>query len=474
LVDPVPSHQTMPSIPAARYYPGQWLQIIQGAGVGQWRKIISVAAGSNAASATIAFNVVPALDVLPTMSQPNNSVVTVGTAFWQNLTVDNVSDQSLSRGCTKLNQDYVNPSGSFLFPQLNMGAMVWWGSAADSAMEGNELKDSGGIGLYHYFAPAVSGQTKSYTILKSSDTVRSNVISGQYDFTSPFSGGGISIPSGATAAPGYANAWNPTDPPVTAFGITIAGNSISQAASSNFTLAPRTAMGAIAVGPGLDASGPADANGQRAWKMANATLIFHNTLSNMSGGRLNRVGVGIASARTDLFETWRSVLYANNCSMQTPISDYGISTVRYCPTQASGSCECAAVSAIDIGVSASSSSSQVAVGNAVSFTVTVTNHDPSATATGVALSLESSAGIQIASMTVTSGTGVCNLSVNVCQLGTATFGTPGSLAPSTSQQVTVTGTAVGAGTWPTSFSVTHQDADPVVSNNGVTLSTLVQ
>jgi hypothetical protein len=90
------------------------------------------------------------------------------------------------------------------------------------------------------------------------------------------------------------------------------------------------------------------------------------------------------------------------------------------------------------------------------------------------LSLEPSAGIQISSMTVTSGMGICDLSVNICQLGTTTFGTPGKLAPSEAMQVTVTATVVTAGTWSSTFSVTHQNADPIVANNGVTLSTVAR
>jgi hypothetical protein len=466
LVDPVVDVQSTP-VPASQYYPGEWLQIVQGAGVGQFRKIVSVAGGSNASGATVAFNVVPAFDVLPTMSQPNNSVVTMSPAYWQNMVLDNYVDQSQSRGCTKLNQNYKNQSG-IVRPSPSSGAMGWFASTADSIMEGNEQHDSGGIGLYNYFAPASTGQTTSYAIVESSNEVQNNVIVGEYEWPSAYSQGGIALASGATNTPAYSSSWNPTNPPVTAFGITIAGNSISQAGYLNFNTSSGipTPMGAIAVTPGINANGPTDSSGQLAWKITDSTLIFHNSLTNITGGGLNRAGIGVASIIPGVPEVWRSVLYANTCnSVQTNLIDYATGTVRYCPSGPSGLCECSGIQSIDVGVTASSSSSAVAIGGVVTYIATVTNNDASLSANGVALSLEPSAGIQISNMSVSSGTGSCDLSTNVCTLGTLTHGQ--------SVQITVTGTGTIAGTWNNTFSVTHQDSDPVVANNGVLVTTVV-
>jgi uncharacterized repeat protein (TIGR01451 family) len=476
LVDPIINVQTQ-SLPASQFYPGQWLQIVQGLGVGQWRKIVSLTTGSNTSGATVAFNVVPAFDVAPRTSQPNNSVATISPAYWQNVTTDNYVDQSLAIGCTLLNQNYKQEANGTVIPSPGGGVITWFAPTADSAMEGNQQNSSSGIALYHYYSPAGNGETTSYAIVKSSSEVRNNVINGNHEWTSEYSSGGIQTGSGATATPAYSSSWNPTNPPITAFGITIAGNSISQTGATNFNTnsGVPTPMGAIAVTPGINSNGPTDPSGQTAWKMSDSTLIFHNMLTNITGGGLNRTGIGIANLSAGVPEAWRSVLYANSCNgVQGPMTDYGIGTVRYCPTQPSGSCECAGVQAIDVGVSASSSVSQVSIGSSVTYTATVTNNSSSASATGVTLSLEPSAGIRINSMTVTSGTGVCDLSVKICQLGTTAFNTPGTLAPSKSMQVTVTGTAVTPGTWSNTFSVTHHDADPVVANNGVALSTVAQ
>jgi hypothetical protein len=476
VVDPIKNVQTQ-AIPASKFYPGQWLQIVQGMGVGQWRKIVSLAPGSNTSGATVTFNVLPAFDVQPLASQPNDSVVTISPAYWQNVTTDNYVDQSLAAGCTLLNQNYKQQAKGNVIPYPGGGVITWFAPTADSAIEGNQQNSSSGIELYHYYSPAGSGETTSYSIVKTSSEVRNNVIDGEIEWTSEYSSGGIQTGSGATASPAYSSAWNPTNPPVTAFGITIAGNSISQAGATNFNTSSGvpTPMGAIAVTPGINYNGPTDSSGQSAWKMSESTLIFHNTLTNMKGGGLNRTDIGIASLSAGIPEVWRTVLYANTCnSVQTTMTDHGMGTVRYCPIHSSASCECTGVQAIDVGVSASSAASQIVVGSTTTYTATVTNNSPSATATGVTLSLESSAGIQIDSMRVTAGTGACDLSVHICRLGTTAFNTPGTLAPSSSMQVTVTGTVVAPGTWSSTFAVTHQDADPVVANDSITVSTVAQ
>src|SRR5882757_8616734 len=65
---------------------GQWLQVVQGPGLGQLRKVT----GYRSDSQTATFTVLPAFDVLP---QPG-SAVTVGLQNWQSYIVDNLVDHS--------------------------------------------------------------------------------------------------------------------------------------------------------------------------------------------------------------------------------------------------------------------------------------------------------------------------------------------------------------------------------------------
>jgi hypothetical protein len=467
LTDPVVVGSPTTPIPATQYYPGQWLRIVQGPGLGQWRKIISLVEGMNNTGATIAFNVVPALDVLPPAAQANNSVVAVSPIFWQNVTVDNNIDQSVAAGCTKFNQNYKLYGGGVAVPFPSGGLMTWYDSVGDSAMEGNQQQDASGILLYHFFSPSNSELTGAFVDAKTSSEVRNNVINGEYDWNSPRSSGGIQVDSGARATPINTNPWNPTNPPVTAFGINIGGNTITQADASNFNLSVPVPLGAIGVTPGINENGPTDPAGQTSWKMTDSTLIFHNTLSGITGGPIARAAIGIAGAfPNSVPEVWRSVLYANTCTgADQRVIDSGIGTVSYCPTAAAGSCECSGTQSVDVGVSASASSAGVSVGSAVTYVATVTNNDKFSTANRVALSVEPSPGLTITGLSVASGSGTCDLSINLCSLG--------SLAHGQSVPVTITAVGAVAGSWGSSISATHGEADPTVSNNGVLIGTVV-
>lgn len=476
LVDPINSVQTS-SQAATTFYQGQWLQIVQGPGVGQWRKIVSLATtGSNASGKTVTFDVVPAFDVAPLGTQPNSGVVTIGPVYWQNATVDNNVDNSLARGCTQLNQDYLLQNSN-VRPNPNAGIIAWDGPTADSAIDGNQQTSGGGIGLYAFFASAETNIPTPYVIGQSSNAVRNNIINGEYEWTSPYGFGGIYINTGASQAPSYSSTLNPTNPPILIFGATIAGNSITQAQEMNFNSYPSVVypMGAIGVSPGINENGPVDSSGVQAWKITDATLIFHNSLSDVTGGGFSRAGIGISAlvppqsgqlAPTP--EVWRSVLYANTCStVQTSVLDYGMGTSRYCPAGASSTCECNGTNSVDVGVSVTAGQPAVLVGGTISYVATVTNNSASTSATGVALSLEPSAGVKVSSMVVSSGPSgsSCDASVNVCSLGVLTHGR--------SATITVTETALATGNWSNAFSVSHQDPDPITANNEATVTTVV-
>jgi hypothetical protein len=146
------------------YYHGYWLQVVAGAGKGQWRKVVSLSLGSNAVGPTVTLNVTPAMDIMPDAS----SQVVLDRAYWQNLTVNNSVDQR-SPLCTNANT------------RGDGGTMSWYASTGDSAMEGNRLYNTSGIFLHHNYQPVQAGATTvnpAPLALKAYDEVHGNLVSG--------------------------------------------------------------------------------------------------------------------------------------------------------------------------------------------------------------------------------------------------------------------------------------------------------
>ena len=436
------------SIPAS-YYQGFWLQVVQGPGLGQWRKITAVGTGTDGSgNATATFTVSPAFDVLPQA----NSLAIIARAYWQNITVANFIDQRQPT-CTKANAE--KPSG---------GAISWYSSTADSAMEGNQQYDTSGILLNHlYQLPGLDAQPDAQffrSVIQSSNEVRNNLIDGEYQWTSSSSSSGIQLFYGATH--------DTAPPPVLGYGVSVAGNSITQADTASQQPGVNQSYGALGLGPSWW-TGPLDSSKLSAWKMADATLLFHNTLSNIAysaADGLDRLGIGLdrgtgTSASAPV--VWRSVFYGNTCNkVSTLFSDNGNGTVYFCPSNPTSSCECSGVQSIDVGVSASASASMVASGGSVSFQATVSNY-ASQSANAVSLAVEMPPGIVATALGTTLGS--CDLDTMTCALGAMTGGS--------NVTVTLTANTIAAGTWPTMFSVTHQDADAVVLNNGAEVDTVV-
>ena len=201
-------------------------------------------------------------------------------------------------------------------------------------------------------------------------------------------------------------------------------------------------------------------------------MIFHNTIQGISAttpgsaGGLPLVGIGVDVAQGSTLTpavTWRLTLYDNSCSdTDVPVSNFGLATVRYCPLNHTGSCECAGAASVDVAVAATSSAGSVSAGSSVTYTIIVTNQDSSTTAVDTNLSIEPSAGVQLIGASFTSSQGSCDSSVSICLLG--------SLAAGQSATVTVRSILPTSGTWPVTFSVTHAEADPVVHNDSVTVT----
>ena len=437
------------------FYQGAWVQIIGGMGKGQWRKLETLALGSNAAGSTVTLYVTPAFSVPPDAT----SVVDVNRAYWQNTTVNNFIDQRTPL-CTKKNA------------LLSGGDISWYDSTADSVIAGNQQFDTTGIILNHSYHPLQPGAAWSTAgaVIQSANEIRDNTIDGAYAWSSR-AGVQAGIYLGYGAPENFCNSGNnctAPSPPVLGYGETIAGNTLFEASGRDVDAA-NVPVGAIGLGPNWN-TGPLDVANASAWQMGDAALIFDNTLQNISNtisgsaGGLPLVGIGLDSAQGSTASppvNWRSSLYANTCStVDTPLANFGTSSVRYCPNgSTTGTCECNGVATTDVGVAAASSVTSGSVNSAVTYTITVTNNGPAA-ATAVTLSMEPSAGLQVGTSAFATSLGSCDGSIRVCSLG--------NLASGSSATVTVTTTLVTTGAWPATFSVTHQDTDPVPANNSAT------
>src|SRR5208283_3850977 len=168
------------------YYVGDWLQVVQGPGIGQARKISAISTGSGAGGPTVTFTVSPAFDVLP---QPN-SVITEGRLVWQIYTVGNEIDQRTPL-CLKSNR--TRRAG---------GLITQYAQTADSVIERNRQFDTSGILIVHQFEPidAGAGVSSPGSIVQSFTEIRDNLVSGTYDAgdVSPLAEYGIAVSFAAT------------------------------------------------------------------------------------------------------------------------------------------------------------------------------------------------------------------------------------------------------------------------------------
>jgi hypothetical protein len=419
----------------------------------------SVSLGSDSAGQTATLNVAPAFDVPP----DSTSKLILSRAYWQNVTVNNYVDQRAPT-CTKAN---TRGGGSG-------GALTWYASTADSVMAGNQQYDTSGILLNHTYQPSQSSGIAA-VVLQSANEVSDNLISGDYHWNNAGgSQGGIQLGYGATAYFCSGNTCPAPQPPDLGFGVSIAWNTIIQADATDSASGhlPVGAIGSRAVWN----TGPIDASGMNEWNLGDATLIFHNTLQNISDTlpdstpNVARVGIGFDIARgttTNPPVSWRSALYANSCStVDVPVSDFGLGLVRYCPATGSGTCECSGISNADVGITARRNHLSAAAGGSVTYSVSIINYDTANSASAVTLFVEPSAGVSLDGSTFTASAGACDGSTNVCKLG--------NLAAGQSVTVCVVGSLLESGKWPVTFSVSHREADNVPGNDGVTVVASVQ
>ncbi len=293
------------------YYIGQWIQIVQGRGMGQARKIEKYEVDTG--TGTVVFHVAPGWDVVP---DTQDSRIIVGREYWQAYAVANEVDQS-SPLCQKSNLS--GPSG---------GGIVMWAPSADSVIALNRQRDSNGIS----FQQTYSSQTESCKSCDNSSAVQfaleitENVIDGEYDWSSDCSSSGITAAFSAAPTPESA-------PPTLGFGIAISRNSISHADGLR--------------GGAIDFAstwyrGPAPYD----WPLVRNIVIFGNTIRNLTGpvprqrcGYGQRVRTGI---RMDGPGNIRDVVLSDNHCQNVDLSldDPDSQHIRACALGTGDHCEC--------------------------------------------------------------------------------------------------------------------------------------
>ena len=290
---------------------GQWLQVVQGPGSGQLRKITSYTSDGGAAT----FTVSPPFDVLPRAG----SAVTVGLENWQSYVVENLIDHS-SPTCVN---GYKSPASA--------GALAFYAQTADSVIEGNQLLATNGISLTHQYM--LFPGKPAFLMLQAANEVRGNLID-----HGPLLGGmkglsGIRINYVATAGPPSLGG-----PPVLGFGTVIAGNRLIEAEDAYGAIEFETA-GSVGL---LNSRGGCAAS----WRIGAAPLIFHNELRGSRGidinGRL--VGPRPRTCASDVRDSivWHATLYGNSCTgVARSLTDSGTETQAVCRAGAANSCECA-------------------------------------------------------------------------------------------------------------------------------------
>jgi hypothetical protein len=143
---------------------GRWLEIDQGPGLGQTRKITDA---EITASGQLTMTVSPKLDVVPA---PGQSKILVNNQAWHFDIVDNVIDNTVAN-CSNIAADHASLTVG------NAGVIEIGGPAADLAIEGNQQSDSYGIYLD---AQMLDG---GYQWLDYFTDVRGNSINGSFGFS---------------------------------------------------------------------------------------------------------------------------------------------------------------------------------------------------------------------------------------------------------------------------------------------------
>jgi len=307
---PLAARQNGRDIRIGNYYQGHWIQVGEGPGLGQVRKISSY--HEDAGSDTVTFQVSPNWDVVPVEGKTR---INVGREFWQVYTVANMIDHRKPL-CQKSNR--TDPKG---------GGIGMWAQTADSAIDGNRQYDTDGIDFrQHYNAEEDAcrecGRETSYVDFLE---IHGNLIDGEYAWQDDCSSSGVfgSVAAGPTRSP----------PPTVSYGVSIAHNTINRADGRR--------GGAISLMPTWY-EGPSP----NRWPLVSNVLIYHNALSGLDAAPARFCAGAGAHARTGISLgasalVWHSVLYSNSCSnARRPLDIKESDVVKVCPPDVGPTCEC--------------------------------------------------------------------------------------------------------------------------------------
>jgi hypothetical protein len=257
-------------------------------------------------------------------------MMVISREYWQFYIVDNIIDQRQPL-CTKGNAN-----------EAAGGKIQFYAQTADSVIEGNRQYDTSGINLgTGYEVPDSQLNTGAAAKLFSFIEVRGNVVDGEYDYGSSCSWGGIQITDGASPTAGF-------QPPVEGYGISISHNVVTRADGIH--------GGAIDLTRGWYGGPPPST-----WNLVDSTLVFANTINNVSGSTVTtatsqlpyatatynrcssdtvpRIGIHTFDATA-----WHTVVYGNTCNeTTTDFADGGSDSRRVCPSPSGNSCECSAL-----------------------------------------------------------------------------------------------------------------------------------
>jgi hypothetical protein len=309
---PLRLRQNDREIPINTYYIGHWIQVGEGPGRGQVRKIDSYRV--DAGSGKVTFKISPAWDVIPVTGQTR---ISVGREFWQAYAVANSIDHRRPL-CQKSNRS-----------AKKGGVISLWAQIADSAVEGNQQFDSDGIviqQLYSAHNAACGADCESRTHYVSSMEIRGNTIDGEYDWTDDCSSSGILGSVGASPTPESA-------PPTVSTGLSISHNIISHADAWR--------GGAISLrSTWFDGPPP------HRWPVVNNALIFKNSITALEGapasgcrGDLERPRTAISLSGAPLAQ--HTVLYANRCATAPiHVDSSPLQAVTVCRIGTGETCEC--------------------------------------------------------------------------------------------------------------------------------------
>jgi hypothetical protein len=307
---PLAARQNDRDIRIANYYDGHWIQMGEGPGLGQVRKIVSYV--EEPLHGTVTFRIAPDWDVVPAAGQTR---INVGREYWQVITVANTVDHRQPL-CRKSNR--TSKKG---------GGISVWAQIADSVVEANRQYDTDGITFQQYYneEEASCTECRRETFYVNFLEIRGNLIDGEYAWDDDCSTSGIfgSIAAGPTRSP----------PSTVSYGLSVSHNTIDRADGRR--------GGAISLMPTWYEGPPPNR-----WPLVNNALIYQNTLRGFDAAQARpcmkeqahpRTGISLGASSL----VWNSVLYANSClSARRPLDIREHAVVRVCLPGTQATCEC--------------------------------------------------------------------------------------------------------------------------------------